>query len=41
MRHLVILLIALCLIAPVPTLAQTWVDVYNPFQVLTLNLEME
>ncbi|HEX9665057.1 MAG TPA: CotH kinase family protein [Thermodesulfobacteriota bacterium] len=41
MRYLAILLIALSLIAPVPAWAQTWVDVFNPFQVLTLNLEME
>ncbi len=41
MRYLTIPLIALSLIAPVPAMAQTWVDVFNPFQVLTLNLEME
>lgn len=41
MRYLTIPLIALGLIAPVPAGAQTWVDVYNPFQVLTLNLELE
>lgn len=41
MRYLTILLIALGLIAPVPGQAQTWVDVFNPFQVLTLNLEID
>ena len=41
MRYLTVLLIALSLIIPVPVRAQTWVDVFYPFQVLSLNLEME
>src|SRR5262245_53138866 len=40
MRYLTMLFITLGLLAPVPAQAQTWVEVFNPFQVLDLNLEM-
>jgi hypothetical protein len=40
-RYLTIVLITLGLIVPVPAIAQTWVDVFNPFEVIALHLEME
>ena len=40
MRSLTMLFITLSLLAPVSAHAQTWVDVFNPFQMLDLNLEM-
>ncbi|MGH9868139.1 MAG: CotH kinase family protein [Candidatus Polarisedimenticolia bacterium] len=40
MRYLTILFISLGLSASVPAQAQTWVDVFNPFQMLDLNLEI-